>query len=861
MMRQYNRIKQQHPNALVFFRLGDFYEMFGDDAVLASKELEITLTSRESGKGNRIPMCGVPYHAVDRYLAQLMEKGYKVAICDQVEDPKEAKGLVEREVTRVVTPGTIYEQELLDEHQNNYLIAVCGSSSSFGLAYVDVSTGEYAACSIQESMGIGTLIDELYRLNPAEGLVDSKETLDRLVDLLPPNWRGRFSVDEARLFSGSRGEQALLDHFEVQNLAGFGCGNEPLLVTAAGALLLYVQDNHRQSLGHITSLRVYNTAEHMLLDRATRRNLELTQTMREGKKEGSLLWAIDRTSTSMGARTLAKWINQPLIDQDDINRRQELVEQLVQDMGLRERVRSLLRRVYDLERLAAKVNCGSANGRDLLSLCESLKQLPSLIANLMEAGGLLADLGGTIDPLEDVHGLLETSIGDNPPVSITEGDLIKTGYNAEVDELRVLAAAGDDWVAAFEQQERERTGIKSLKVGHNRVFGYYIEVTKANLHLVPEDYTRKQTLVNSERFITPELKSKETQIFSAKERLMELEYTLFVEIRSMVAEQVSRIQHTAAVIAQLDVLTGFAQVAVEHDYCRPVVDDSDRITLKECRHPVVERLLKNQTFVPNDVDLNGKQQFVILTGPNMAGKSTYLRQVALAVLLAQIGSFVPANEAHIGVVDRIFTRVGASDDLGTGQSTFMVEMTEVANILNNATEQSLIILDEVGRGTSTYDGLSIAWAVSEYIHSRIGAKTLFATHYHELTELTDKLERAANFRVAVAKEGKRVVFLHSIVPGSADKSYGIEVARLAGLPEEVLTRAGKLLKNLERKAPGSKEVAAASEPVAQLSLFYQRDPLVEELSGLDLNQMRPIDALNTLFRLQEMARRTLGGKQ
>lgn len=858
MMRQYNRVKQQYPDAIVFFRLGDFYEMFGDDAILAAQELEITLTSRESGQGNRIPMCGVPYHAVDRYLAQLMEKGYKVAICDQVEDPKEAKGLVRREVTRVVTPGTIYEQELLDERQNNYLVAVSSGGAGFGLAYVDVSTGEYAACHLPTR---GQLIDELFRLHPAEGLVDRKETLEQLLESLPPDWERRFRVDEARLFLGSRGEQALLEHFEVQNLAGFGYDDQPLVIAAAGALLLYIQDNHRQSLGHITSFRVYSTAEYMLLDRATRRNLELTETMREGKREGSLLWAIDRTVTSMGARLLSKWINQPLIDLAEIQYRQELVAQLVGDVGLREQVRTYLRKVYDLERLATKVNCGSANGRDLLSLRDSLGQLPALIGVLQQAGDPLKALGEELDPLDDVHGLLARSINEGPPISITEGNLIKAGYHPEVDELRLLTAEGDDWVARFEQQERERTGIKSLKVGYNRVFGYYIEVTKANLSMVPEEYTRKQTLVNSERFITPELKQKENQIMGAKERLVELEYNLFLEIRSQVARAVSRIQRTAKLIAELDVLAGFAQVAVEHNYCRPVVDSSDRIILKGCRHPVVERLLKNRTFVPNDVHLDQRQQLVILTGPNMAGKSTYLRQTALAVLLAQIGCFVPADEAQIGIVDRIFTRVGASDDLGTGQSTFMVEMSEVANILRNATAKSLVILDEVGRGTATYDGLSIAWAVSEYIHARIQAKTLFATHYHELTELADKLERAVNYRVAVVREGKRVVFLHAIEPGRADRSYGIEVARLAGLPEEVLNRAEVLLRQLEGKASSQREVAVAREPMRQLSLFDDGLPVLQKLKSLDLDRLRPIDALDVLYELQEMAKGTAGGSR
>lgn len=928
MLQQYYAVKEQYRDAIVLFRLGDFYEMFDTDARVASKVLEITLTSRDAGKAERIPMCGVPCHAVEGYIAQLLAGGFKVAICDQVEDPKLAKGVVKREVTRVITPGTVIEQASLEEKKNNYLAAVSSDlHGNFGLAYADVSTGVFATTEIRGVRALERLVNEFVRLQPSEclwpagqkrgdepaetaGTVsdEADAVLSALTRVLPRLFVTRY---ESQAFTRERAYRRLTRHLGTVSLEGFGCESLPLAVGAAGALLAYLEETQKTNLSHINRLTTYTTDQFMTLDIATRRNLELTQTIRDGNRKGSLLWVLDRTVTSMGGRMLRDWVERPLVDPAAIQQRLNAVDTLVGDILFREELRELLAAVYDLERLVSRVTYGVANGRDLIALRDSCAVLPRIkealrMANASAAGGvkdpLLGRLEESLDALLDIAELLQAAIADNPPISVREGNLIKAGYHAEVDQLREASTSGKRWIAELEAKEREATGIKSLKVGFNKVFGYYIEVTNANRSLIPDRYIRKQTLANAERFITPDLKEYENRILGAEERLVELEYQLFVEVRQTVAKAAPRIQQTAGVLAQLDVLAALAAVAVANGYVRPVVDDSEAIRIVEGRHPVVEKMMQDGLFVPNDCFLDhGENQFLLITGPNMAGKSTFMRQVALIVLLAQIGSFVPASEARIGVVDRVFTRVGAADDLATGQSTFMVEMNEVANILNNATRKSLVILDEIGRGTSTFDGLSIAWAVTEYLHdpARVGAKTLFATHYHELTDMVERLPHARNFSVAVEEEGESIVFLRRIVPGGTDRSYGIEVARLAGLPAEILQRAKEILGELEgrreaereedrlggRKAEvaegqkiaglaGIREAELAYDAVAvtgagavagtatgagtanlvQLALFDRGlSAVVEELCRLDISNLTPIEAINKLHQLQQKA--------
>lgn len=799
MMQQYTAIKRQYADCILFFRMGDFYEMFNEDAVTASRELEITLTARNKGGGDKTPMAGVPHHSADSYVAQLVKKGYRVAICEQMEDPSEANGIVRRDVVRVVTPGTALDHLTLQDDQNNYLGAVLLHQERVGVAYVDISTGEFALTELNWEPGI--VIDELSRIQPSE-LIISPEIrnqariqgfVDQQLKVVLNPVRENFRFKEAY--------QLLTEHFKTQTLYGFGCEEMEAGIFAAGAIMEYLNETQKRSLDHINNLKTYFTQEYMVLDAATRRNLELTSTLRDGKRKGSLLGVLDRTVTAMGGRKLKQWINQPLLKAEQINERLDAVTEFLNHFYEKDQLRELLKDVYDIERLLGRIVYGSANARDLVALKNSLMLLPE-IKNLLDGfiSARFNILSERLDLLEDVAELVETALLDDPPTSVRDGGLIADGFNEELDQFRDAATNGKEWLTRLEMQERERTGIKSLKVGFNKVFGYYLEVTKANLELVPEDYIRKQTLTNSERYITPELKEKESLILGAEEKSVVLEYQLFVEIRDQVADQMKRIQDSAAVLAELDVLLSFATVAVEQNYCRPTINMDDEIHILQGRHPVVEEML-NQPFVPNDTYLNGDSaRFAIITGPNMAGKSTYMRQVALITLMAQIGSFVPAEEATIGLTDRIFTRVGASDDLTTGQSTFMVEMNEVANIVHNATRRSLIILDEVGRGTSTYDGLSIAWAVVEYIHNqeRLGARTLFATHYHELTILEDQLHGVRNYNVAVEEnERDGVVFRHEIIPGAADQSYGIEVARLAGLPQELLERAQEILTRLE----------------------------------------------------------------
>lgn len=864
MFAQYLQIKEQYQDTILFYRLGDFYETFMDDAETVARELELVLTGREGGKAmGRVPMAGIPYHAAEGYVARLIERGYKVAICEQVEDPKATKGLVRREVTRVVTPGTLVEPKLLKEKHNNFLCAVAYGKTGFGLAVSDLSTGEFAACELTGADSLRQLVDELGRLEPAEVILEpGLENEPRLYNSLK-HWSIPVSAYEARQFNHADAYRRLTQHFGVSTLLGFGCEELPLATAAAGAALAYLADTQKTSLSHISSLSVYYPGQFMTLDNATRRNLELTRAIRDGGRKGTLLWVMDKTVTSMGARLLKGWLERPLLSLPDILKRHEAVQELVNKPMLRADLRSLLGDVYDLERLAGRIAYGNANAKDLIALKNSLVTLPSLRVLLEEvAAARLTELRGALDMLDDVRDLIEQAIEDEPPIAVTEGGVIKSGYHAEVDRLRTAAREGKGWIAALEASEREKTGIKSLKVGYNKVFGYYLAVTNANLPLVPDYFIRKQTLANEERFITPELKEMESTVLGSDEKLMALEYELFTEIRTRVAREVSRIQQSARAVAELDSLGSFAEVAALYGYVRPLVDGSTTLELKDSRHPVLERVLPEGTFVPNDLYVDtAENRLVLITGPNMGGKSTVMRAAALATILAQAGSFVPASSAHVGLVDRVWTRVGASDDLATGQSTFMVEMTEVSNILHAATNRSLVVLDEVGRGTATFDGLSIAWAITEYLHDRLGARALFATHYHELCELEGLLAGVKNFSMAVREKGDEIVFLRKLIRGGADRSYGIQVARLAGLPREVIERSREILTTLEEdkgERNRQREAAVAKlrqKPTVQLSFFEEkRHPVVDELLSVNVMALTPIDALNLLYKLQAQAK-------
>lgn len=883
MLAQYNKVKAEYPGCLLLFRLGDFYELFGEDAELAARILGITLTSREAGKGQRIPMCGVPHHAVDGYITELVQKGYRVAICEQLEDPRTAKGVVKRDVIRVVTPGTALDTNVAPG-QNRYLAAALEWRGIWGLAFCDLATGEFACTQLSGEHADDSVLAELARLRPSELLLaEDYPALSGRVS----EWGASCPEPNARLFERDFTRRTLLDHFHVLSLDGFGCETLPQAVRAAGAVIAYLQETQKTSLGHIVRLTPYNTKAYMVLDAATRRNLELTRTLREADRHGSLLWVLDHTGTAMGARLLRQWLEQPLLSGDAINTRLDALEDLTRDHLARPEISRLLRDVYDIPRLIGRVALGSANGRDLLALARSLRLLPAIQTGAAQLAhsARMQELVAQLDPCADVADAIESAIADNPPVGLREGGLIRPGYNAEVDKLRSARHNGQAWVAELEQQERERTGIKSLKVGFNKVFGYYIEVTRANLSAVPADYIRKQTLAGAERFITPALKEQEELILGAEERVIELEYNLFTELRAQVAQHADRIQAVAAALAELDVYCSLADVAVEKRYVRPTLNTAGRLHVQGGRHPVVEAMQSDGRFVPNDIHLDAAtRQVIILTGPNMAGKSTYLRQTALIVLMAHVGSFVPADSADIPLVDRIFTRVGASDDLATGQSTFMVEMNEVANILNNATSRSLVVLDEVGRGTSTFDGLSIAWAVTEHLHNAPHCRplTLFATHYHELTELAQLLPRVQNACVAVSEENGQVVFLRRIVPGGADRSYGIEVARLAGLPEEVIDSARRVLAELESSeetrlareplslipgtapaAPAKRRSSAQPPAVNQIPLFCptpEPEPLLQDLASIDADNITPLGALNLLYELRERAKERLAAQ-
>jgi DNA mismatch repair protein MutS len=859
MVQQYLEIKNEYRDCLLFFRLGDFYEMFFEDAVVASRELEIVLTSRGDSGPERIPMCGVPYHSVSGYLAKLLAKGYKVAICEQMEDPKTAKTIVKRAVVRVVTPGTIIEDQLLKDTVNNYLAAMVRIGPDWGLAYTDLSTGEFRATQFQIDRP-NSLLNELVRIKPAELYISEKDR--EVVSGLGRFQEMTLTVGPEPDFLPDRAYRVLTEHFHQANLHAFGCEDQPAIIAASGAIMVYLQETQKNSLAHIRKIVTYEIGEFMTLDPATRRNLELTRTMR-GESNGSLFAVLDHTITSMGGRMLRNWLEQPLIRFQSIQSRQDAIAALASDLEVRENVRDYLKQTYDIQRILSKLAGNSANARDLLGLKKTLSRVPDLQEALVNfSAEQIVKIVNALQPLPELTDILEKALLEDPPLTVKEGGIIKPSYHPELEKLVTAGSQGKQWVAELEQKERERTGIKSLKIGFNQVFGYYLEVTNSNLGSVPSDYIRKQTLANGERFINQTLKEYEDLILNAHEKSIALEYQLFQELRAIILAEIDRLQGMAVALAELDSLVSLAEAAVRYNYIRPILSDDGKIVILEGRHPVVERMLPSGNFVPNDTILDQEEnRTLIITGPNMAGKSTYMRQVALIVLLAHIGSFVPAKRAEIALVDRIFTRVGASDDLATGQSTFMVEMNEVAYILNHATSQSLIVLDEIGRGTSTFDGLSIAWAVVEFVNrrNRIGAKTLIATHYHELPDLEATLDGVKNYHVAVSRNGEDIAFIRRIEPGRTDRSYGIEVAKLAGLPAEVVGRAREILEKLE--CQGESAVTTAPEPgpavrELQLSLFpLEKEVIVEEIKSADLLSMTPLQALNRLYEWQQKLRR------
>jgi DNA mismatch repair protein MutS len=864
MFRQYQSIKARYPDVILLFRLGDFYEMFGEDAKIGSQVLQLVLTSRDFGKGIRLPMCGIPHHAVERYIGKLLEAGYKVAVCEQLDETASGRRLMRREVIRVLTPGTVVEEPFLDAKENNFLVALYPDEKwqKCGLAVADVSTGEFAVTEIDITNGFATVSDELGRLQPAELLLPHSISEDAsIVAQLLSSCSPRITPYQLDQFATTSPAQLLMSHFGTTSLKGFGCEGMDAAITAAAMVLSYLKETHMAALEHIRTMSTYSLSQFMTLDASARRNLELTQTIL-GEYHGSLLSVLDMTITPMGSRLLRRWLLHPLLDVSEINRRLDAVEELLKNVVLRGNLRERLRSMPDLQRLVGRTATHTANPKDLALIRTALENIPSIISALSEARSeLLQELCSQMHTCDDLNQLLKRALTDDPPVTVREGGIIRDGYHEELDELRRISANGKELILQLEEQERRRTGIKSLKIGYNQVFGYYIEVTKPNLHLVPSDYIRKQTMANAERFITPQLKELEAKVLGAQERICQIEYQLFCELREEVAKRSHELLSTAQAVATLDVLLCFAELADRYGYIRPIVNDSDRIRIKSGRHPVIERMQRDKPFVPNDCELDStSNQLLIITGPNAAGKSTYLRQVALIVLMAQMGCFVPATYAEIGVVDRIFTRVGAHDNIATGESTFMVEMHETANILNNATRRSLILIDEVGRGTSTYDGVSIAWAVAEYIHE-IGAKCLFATHFHHLNELERLLPRAKNFRAAVKEEGDGIVFLYRIVPGGTDKSYGIQVARLAGLPLEVIERAKEVLRQLE-STDGTKRIAPTHEaakeiaPPIQLKLFeIQQHPIIEEIERIDPDTLTPLEALNKIYEWHRKLKR------
>lgn len=871
MMQHYLKTKEEYKDCILFYRLGDFYEMFFDDALVVSKELELTLTGKDCGQAERAPMCGIPFHAAETYLNRLVANGHKVAICEQVEDPKQAKGIVKREVIRIVTPGTNLNTQALDETKNNYLMSIVYLGEKIGVSIADFSTGDYFVTELSSG---SELIDEINKFVPSEIITNEYFSMSG-IDLTAVNDKLGITMStlDSWYFDEDTCIKKLLTHFKVGVLDGLGLKDYTAGTIAAGALLLYLYEMQKGSVDHITSIVPYTTGKYMLIDSSSRRNLELVETMREKQKKGSLLWVLDKTKTAMGARALRSMIEQPLINKEDILKRQAGIEECNNRAIDREEIREYLNPVYDLERIMTKISCKSANPRDLIAFRNSLEMLPYIkkLIGTMESD-LFAECFANLDDLADIYSLISSAIVEEPPITIREAGIIKEGFSKEADELRRAKTEGKEWLAQLEAREKEATGIKNLKVKYNKVFGYYLEVTNSFKNLVPADWVRKQTLTNAERYTTDELKKLEDVILGAEDKLCSLEYDLFNEVRDSIAAEVHRIKSTARAIAEIDVYTALSVVAQQYNYVKPAINEKGIIDIKNGRHPVVEKMIRNDMFVANNTYLdNAKNRISIITGPNMAGKSTYMRQTALIVLMAQIGSFVPAQEANIGIVDRIFTRVGASDDLASGQSTFMVEMTEVANILRNATPKSLLILDEIGRGTSTFDGLSIAWAVVEYIANTklLGAKTLFATHYHELTELEGTLDGVNNYCIAVKENGDDIVFLRKIIKGGADKSYGIQVAKLAGVPDTVIERAKELVADLSDAdiSLKARDIAQYSKKqeklvdsykkvddleVKQMSLFdtVNNDDIIEDIKALDISNMTPIDALNTLYKLQ-----------
>lgn len=861
MMQKYLETKEQYKDCILFYRLGDFYEMFFDDAITASRELEITLTGKDCGQAERAPMAGIPFHAAEIYISRLVEKGYKVAICEQLQDPKEAKGIVERGVIRVVTPGTLVESNMLDERKNNYIMSIYKSGIFFGLSVCDVSTGEFYSCEIRDENNFSILLDEIARYTPSEIIInslmgDSTEEIQAIKD--------RFNIYVTRFndkFFSQEFKKLELDYNIVDNSQKevSSLENKSLMIASINSLLEYLNQTQMTSLEHINKIIVYNISKYMSLDINARRNLEITEKLRDKTKKGTLLWVLDKTSTSMGGRMLRRWLNDPLIDVEEINKRLNAVRELKDDIILRGDITEALKRVYDIERLAGKMAYGNANARDMISLKNSLQRIPEVKQSISTCkSAMIAQLYENLDELKDIYQLIDEAIVEDPPISIKDGGIIKLGYDEEIDKLKTATTEGKNWIIKLEAEEREKTGIKSLKVGFNKVFGYYIEVTKSFLSQVPDRFIRKQTLTNAERYITEDLKTLENQILGAEDKVVNLEYNEFTKIREEIAKNIKRLQVSANIISTLDVITSFAQVAEDMNYCMPIVDRSGIIDIKEGRHPVIEKMIPYGSFVQNDTYLDrDDNRLSIITGPNMAGKSTYMRQVALITLMAQVGSFVPANDAKIGVVDKIFTRVGASDDLSMGQSTFMVEMMEVATILKESTNNSLVILDEIGRGTSTYDGLSIAWAVAEFIadKEKCGAKALFATHYHELIDLEEKLDGVKNYSVAVKEKGEDVIFLRKIVRGGTDESYGIHVARLAGVPKSVTQKANEILITLEKKnIMTNKAIEKENKKVVegQFDMFnYKLAEIAHEVDSINLNELTPIDALNILVKIKE----------
>ena len=862
MMQRYLETKEEYKDCILFYRLGDFYEMFFDDAITASRELELTLTGKDCGQEERAPMCGIPHHAAEIYISKLIAKGYKVAICEQLEDPKKAKGIVKRGVIRVVTPGTVVESNMLEERKNNFIMSIFKSGIYYGISVCDISTGEFYAAEIKDNYNFPMLLDEIARYTPSELLVNSmmsncKEEIskikERFENIYITNFNDKFFTDE---LNNINFRFNILDNSgrKIEDIK-----SKTLAISSINALIEYIEETQKTTLDHINKIIIYQLSKYMALDINARRNLEITEKMRDKSKKGTLLWVLDKTSTSMGGRLLRRWLNDPLVDINEIQKRLNAVKELKDNIMFRGDVIESLKKVYDIERLAGKMAFGNANARDMITLKNSLFKLPEIKQLLKESQSpMLIELYNKLDELQDIYDLIETSIIDDPPMTIKDGGIIKLGYDEEIDKLKTAQTEGKNWLIKLESEEKEKTGIKNLKIGFNKVFGYFIEVTKSNLDQVPERYIRKQTLTNAERYITEELKNLENQILGAEEKVINLEYEAFTKIRGQIAKNVKRLQATSEVISTLDVLSSFAQVAEDMNYCMPNINNNGVINIKNGRHPVIEKIIGAGSFVENDTYLDKDQnRLAIITGPNMAGKSTYMRQVALITLMAQVGSFVPAESADIGVVDKIFTRVGASDDLSMGQSTFMVEMMEVATILKEATPNSLVILDEIGRGTSTYDGLSIAWAVAEYIadKEKCGAKTLFATHYHELTELENKLDGIKNYSIAVKEKGEDIIFLRKIVEGGTDESYGVHVAKLAGVPKTVTNRANEILRSLERKniiTNKKMEKKDNKQVDGQFDMYnYKLAEIAHEIDKVNLNELTPIDALNTLVRIKE----------